>query len=134
MSENSRGTEGLEGVVSGLRALNGDMESCAVLSAGGQVLYSSQPAGVDRQRAQAMLSALAGLVARTARDSGQDHTEQLRVKTEAGHLLMARLEDGGMVAATTGPDARVGLVLYDIRNARDEISRAMKSATEGSRA
>ncbi|WP_162924417.1 roadblock/LC7 domain-containing protein [Rubrobacter indicoceani] len=127
MSESGGGQGGrsLEDVLSGLRALSGDIESLAVLSPGGEVLYSSQPAGVERQRSSAMLSALGGLAVRAARENGKDHTEQVRVKTEAGHLLMVRSNDGGMIAATTGPDARVGLALYDMRNARDEVSRAV---------
>ncbi len=129
MSESGEGrvVKTLEDVVSGLRALNGDMESCAVLSPGGEVLYSSQPAGVERQRAQAMLSALGGLAARAAREHGKEYAEQVRVKTEAGHLLMVRSNEGGMISATTGPEARVGLVLYDMRNARDEVSRAVQA-------
>jgi predicted regulator of Ras-like GTPase activity (Roadblock/LC7/MglB family) len=48
------------------------------------------------------------------------------VKTEGGHALLVRLEGGGALAATTGPDARVGLVLYDMRNARGEIEEALE--------
>jgi hypothetical protein len=39
--------------------------------------------------------------------------------------LMVRLEGGGALAATTGPEARVGLALYDMRNARSGIEQAI---------
>lgn len=117
----------LEEVVGGLRALSGDIESCAVISSGGKLVYSAHPEGVERERAQAMLAALAGISNRTARSGGRETVAQVRVKTESGHFLMVGLDDGGYVAATTGPEARIGLVLYDMRNARREISEAAKN-------
>ena len=43
---------------------------------------------------------------------------------------MVRLEGGGALAATTGAEARVGLVLYDMRNSRGEVEKVLQ---EGSR-
>jgi predicted regulator of Ras-like GTPase activity (Roadblock/LC7/MglB family) len=51
------------------------------------------------------------------------------VKTDLGHVLAVRLENGTL-AATTGPDARVGLVLYDMRNARGEVEKALQGGGE----
>src|ERR687889_171277 len=48
---------------------------------------------------------------------------QVRIKGEGGHVLLVGLEGGGTLAATTGPDARVGLVLYDMRNTRKEVEK-----------
>ena len=71
-----------------------------------------------------MLGALAGLAGRSAREEGKVRAAQVRVRTEAGHLLMVGLEDGGTLVAATALEARVGLVLYDMRNARAEIEKA----------
>jgi predicted regulator of Ras-like GTPase activity (Roadblock/LC7/MglB family) len=107
-----------------LRALSGDMASCAVLSADGVLLSSSHTEGVDRERAAAMLSAVANLAERAARQDGKEHALQVRVDAEDGHLLLVRLDGGGILAATTAKDARVGLVLYDMRNARGAVEKA----------
>jgi predicted regulator of Ras-like GTPase activity (Roadblock/LC7/MglB family) len=72
-----------------------------------------------------MLAALANLAERVARENGKEHASQVRVQAEGGHVLLVRLEGGGTLAATTGPDARVGLALYDMRNARGEVERVM---------
>ena len=109
-----------------LRALSGDIESCGVLSNGGALLSSSHGEGVDRERVSAMVAALANLTERVARQAGKDHASQVRVKTEGGHVLLIRLQGGGALAATTGPEARVGLVLYDMRNARGEVEKALE--------
>ncbi len=116
----------LDRALADLRALSGDMASCAVLSADGVLLSSSHEEGVDRERAAAMLSAVANLAERAARQEGKKHASQVRVDAEDGHLLLVRL-DGGALAATTARDARVGLVLYDMRNARGEVDKAMNA-------
>jgi uncharacterized protein len=119
-------TETLDRVLADLRALSGDIESCGVLSKDGGLLSSSHGEGVDRERVTAMLAALANLSERVARESGKEHASQVRIKTEGGHVLLVRLEGGGALAATTGPDARVGLVLYDMRNARGEVEKVLE--------
>jgi len=126
MAERSEATENLDRVLADLRALSGDIESCGVLSKDGELLSSSHAEGVDRERATAMVAALANLAGKLARDKGKGHASQARIKTEGGYVLLVRLEGGGAVAATTGPDARVGLVLYDMRNARDEVEKALE--------
>ena len=114
----------LDRALADLRALSGDMSSCAALSADGVLLSSSHEEGVDRERAAAMLAAAANLAERAARREGKEHASQVRVDAENGHLLLVRMEGGGTLAATTARDARVGLVLYDMRNARGEIGKA----------
>jgi predicted regulator of Ras-like GTPase activity (Roadblock/LC7/MglB family) len=120
------GTAGdLDRVVADLRALSEDIESCAVLSGDRDLLSSSHDSAVDRERAGALLGALLDLSDRAAREGGKDRATQLRVDVGEGHLLLVRLDDGGVLAATAGPDARVGLVLYDMRNARGEVDRVL---------
>ena len=76
-----------------------------------------------------MVAALANLAERVARENGKNHASQIRVKAEGGHVLLVRLEGGGTLVATTGPDARVGLVLYDMRNARGEVEKALEGGS-----
>ncbi len=126
MAERGSTTGGLEEKLEDLKALSGDIRSCAVLSEDGELVGSRLGEGVERERATAMLAALASLSERVARENGKEHSEQTRIKTDEGYVLLVRLEDGGTLAATTDPDARVGLVLYDMRNARDEIQKALR--------
>ena len=117
----------LDRALADLRALSGDMASCAVLSADGVLVSSSHTEGVDRKRAAAMLAAVANLAQRAARLKSKERASQVRVDVEDGHLLLVRLDGGGTLAATTTRDARVGLVLYDMRNARGEVEKAMNA-------
>ena len=126
MAERAGSMENLDRVLADLRALSGDIDSCGILSKDGDLLFSSQGEGVDRERVTAMLAALANRAEKVARENGKEHASQVRVKAEGGYVLLLRLDGGGTLAATTGPDTRVGLVLYDMRNARDELERALE--------
>ena len=126
MTERTGSMENLEHVLTDLRALSEDIDSCGVLSKDGELLSSSHEEGVDRERVMAMLAALANLAGRVARENGKEHASQVRIKADGGYVLLVRLEGGDTLAATTGPDSRVGLVLYDMRNARAEVERALE--------
>jgi uncharacterized protein len=120
----------LDRVLADLRALSEDIESCAVLSGDRDLLSSSHASAVDRERVGALLTALVDLSDRAAREGGKDRASQLRIDTDGGHLLLVRLDGGGVLAATTGPEARVGLVLYDMRNARGEVDKVLAEGGE----
>jgi len=122
--------EGLDGVIADLRALSEDIESCAVLSGDGDLLSSSHAPGVERERVGAILAALVNLSERLARESGKGQFSQLRIDTGGGHLLVVRLDGGEVLAATTGQEARVGLVLYDMRNSRGEVEKVLAEGSD----
>jgi predicted regulator of Ras-like GTPase activity (Roadblock/LC7/MglB family) len=120
----------LDRVLADLRALSEDIESCAVLSGDGDLISSSHGPGVERERVGAILAALVNQAERLAWESGKGHISQLRIDTGGGHLLVVRLDGGGVLAATTGQEARVGLVLYDMRNSRSEVEKALAEGSD----
>ena len=126
MAENADPGEGLGRVLGDLRALSGDIRSCAVISKDGELLSSSHGPGVDGERTTAMLAALVNLSERVARENGKGRASQVRIKADEGYLLLVALEGGGALVGTTDPDARVGLALFDMRNARGEVEAALE--------
>ena len=132
MAEGSvSGAGELERVLDDLRGLSGEITTAAVLSEGGELRASTVPPGVDRERYGAMLAALVDRVVRAARENGESRFTQARIDEEGGHILLLGLEGGGTLAATTGLDARVGLVLYDMRNVRRELEQMLGSGEGG---
>ena len=124
MAEGSAsGVGGVEQVLEDLRALSGEVTTAAVLSRDGELQASTLPPGVDQERYAAMLAALVGVARRVARENGGSGFAQARIKEEGGHVLLVGLEGGETLTTTTGPDARVGLVLYDMRNTRKEVEK-----------
>ncbi len=116
-------TGGLEGLLENLRGLSVEVTTAAILSREGELEAATLPPGVDRERYAAMLAALAGIARRTARENGGSGFSEARIKAEEGHVLLVGLEGDRTLVVTTGPDARVGLVLYDMRNTRKELDQ-----------
>ena len=108
-----------------LRALSGELDSAVVVSEGEELIGSTLAPGVDRERYAAMIGALAGIARRVARENGGAGFAQARIGEEGGYVLLVGLGRGYTLAATTGPDARVGLVLYDMRNTGKELERVL---------
>jgi predicted regulator of Ras-like GTPase activity (Roadblock/LC7/MglB family) len=120
-------------VLENLRALSGELDSAVVVSEGGELIGSTLAPGVDRERYAAMVRALAGIARRVARENGGTEFAQARIREEGGYVLLVGLGGGGTLAATTGSDARVGLGLYDMRNAAKELERTLGSEEGGRR-
>lgn len=118
-------------VLEDLRSLSGEVEAGYVVSSEGRLLASTMEHGAGEERVGAMISTLSGLSNRRAREHGHDGYSQVRVGSEEGYVLLTTLSDGSTLAATTGPEARVGLVLYDMRNARPEAERLLSKDTGG---
>lgn len=129
MAESRAPAGDLERMLEDLRSLSGEVTSAAVVLGSGELGASTLAPGTDEQRYGAMLAVLAGLARRSARETGGGGFAHARIKAAAdeGYVLLVGLKDGATLAATTGPDARVGLVLYDMRNAREEVERALGS-------
>jgi len=123
----------LGSVLESLRSLSGEVEAGYVISGEGRVLASTVEDEAQAERAGAMVSALSGLSNRRARESSHEGYSQVRVRVEEGYVLLTSLAGGSTLAATTGPEARAGLVLYDMRNARAEAERALPDTDEASR-
>jgi predicted regulator of Ras-like GTPase activity (Roadblock/LC7/MglB family) len=134
MAEGSAsGVRGVEQVLEDLRSLSGEVATVAVLSGEGELRASTLPPGVDRDRYTAMLVALVGIAGRVARENGGSRFTRLRIKEEGGHVLLVSVEGGGTLAVTTTPDARIGLIFYDMRNAQRELERMLGSEEGGRR-
>jgi predicted regulator of Ras-like GTPase activity (Roadblock/LC7/MglB family) len=123
----------IQQVLEDLLSLSGEIGSAVVLSEGGEIKGSTLAPGVDRERYAAMIGALAGIARRVARENGGAGFAQVRIGEEGGYVLLVGLGRGYTLAATTGPDARVGLVLYDMRNTAKEFERVLGFEEGGQR-
>lgn len=108
-----------------MQSLSPDVRSGTVVSAGGEALASTISSSVDVERVSAMVAALFGLAGRMARERGKELPRSVKVRDEGGYVLLSRVEGETVLAAVAGPEARVGLVFYDMRNAGREISRIL---------
>jgi uncharacterized protein len=122
------------GLVSILRELNAsspEIEGSCVISTEGLIIASVLPLGLDEDRAGALTAALLSRAERTAKALKRGDLEQFLVKGETGCILMVYASDGALLIVLTKPDAKFGLIFFDIeRSAERVVVELKKNAAE----
>jgi len=104
-----------------LRASSPDIEASAVVSVDGLIIASALPRDVEEDRVAAMSAAMLSLGERIAGELGRGQLEQVYVKGEKGLVILISVGEGAVLTALAGSDAKLGLVLLDMRRAADEL-------------
>ena len=110
--------------LSELTGLSSRIESAVVLEADGKILGSTDgdPARLAGA-ADELLAAAGGL------RSADDEVIRVEVEVADGGLFVLRA-DGRTIAATTGPGAIAGIVVYDLRTCLEGIDSKPKRRTK----
>lgn len=103
-----------------LQGLSSQIESAVVLDAAGEVLGSTGEGAARLGDAAGELLAAAG-----ALRSSDDEVTRVEVELAEGGLFVLR-EGGRTIAATTGPGAIAGIVVYDLRTCLEGIDAKPK--------
>ncbi|MEW6487110.1 MAG: roadblock/LC7 domain-containing protein [Thermodesulfobacteriota bacterium] len=100
-----------------------DLEGAAMVSTDGLVLSSVLPAGTDEDRVSAMAAALLSLGERTAQELQRGTLEQVYVKGNAGYIILMQAGPEAVLEAIAGANAKLGMVLLDMKRAAQELTR-----------
>jgi hypothetical protein len=104
--------------LSELRRVNTQLRRVVVLAVGGNQLAArdlSPPEAGGEAKVRALADAAPRLWAALA-DLVGERLAQAEISTTAGSIFLV-VEDGGLIAATTGPHPASGLAFYDLRAA-----------------
>ncbi len=107
-----------------------DIEGAAVVSPDGVVVASALPAGTDEDRVSAMAAALLSLGERTGAELERGELKQVYVKGAGGYAVLMHVEGGCVLEAVTGPGAKLGMVLLDMKSAARELGRTAARSWE----
>jgi uncharacterized protein len=109
-----------------------DVEAAAVVSFDGLAMASALPPDMDEDRLGAMSAALLSLGEQAAGGLGRGELHQVFVEAEDGFVFLMSARDEAVLAAVTGRQAKIGLMLYEMRAAADAVGRILeRSAPEG---
>jgi predicted regulator of Ras-like GTPase activity (Roadblock/LC7/MglB family) len=100
-----------------------DVEGSATVSLDGLVLASALPSGTDEDRVSAMAAALLSLGERTAQELQRGILEQIYVKGNTGYIILMQAGKEAVLEVIAGPQAKLGMVLLDMKRAAQEILR-----------
>jgi predicted regulator of Ras-like GTPase activity (Roadblock/LC7/MglB family) len=106
-----------------LQASSPDIEASAVVSVDGLSIASALPQGVEEDRVSAMSAAMLSLGERIATELGRGSLEQVYVKGQKGYVVLMSVGQEAVLTALAREQAKLGLILLDMRRAAEDLSK-----------
>ena len=106
-----------------LQASSPDMEASTVVSVDGLGVASALPRGVEEDRVSAMSAAMLSLGERIATELGRGSLEQVYIKGEKGYINLMSVGEEAVLTALARQQAKLGLILLDMRCAAEDLSK-----------
>ncbi|MDQ3878147.1 MAG: roadblock/LC7 domain-containing protein [Actinomycetota bacterium] len=113
-----------------LLAVSQEIEAAAVVSSDGLPMASALPPHVEEDRLAAMSAALLALGERAAQEMGKGDLSQVFVEGSTGHVVLMAAGDYAVLVAMTSHDAKVGLVLFEMRRSAGRVAHIMDSSAQ----
>jgi predicted regulator of Ras-like GTPase activity (Roadblock/LC7/MglB family) len=101
------------------------VEASAVVSVDGLTMASALPADVEEDRVSAMSAAMLSLGERIAGELGRGTLDQVYIRGAEGHVLLMAVGEDAVLSLLARQDAKLGLVLLDMRRAVDELTKLL---------
>jgi len=102
-----------------------EVEAAAVVSPDGLPMASALPPDVEEDRLAAMSASLLTLGERAAHNLNRGELSQVLVEGERGYVLLMAAGPSAVLVAVTSHDAKVGLVLFEMKKAVESIAAVM---------
>jgi predicted regulator of Ras-like GTPase activity (Roadblock/LC7/MglB family) len=118
-------TEQMVGRLRGLQQTEG-VEASAVVSVDGLIMASALPAGVEEDRVSAMSAAMLSLGERIAGELGRGALDQVYIRGDDGHVLLMSVGEEAVLTLLARENAKLGLVLLDMRRAVEDLTELLK--------
>lgn len=102
-----------------------EIQASALVSLDGFTMASALPKGMQEDRVGAMSAAILGLGERAAAELGRGQLSQVFIEGETGYVLLIAAGDRAVLTCLADADAKLGLVLYDMRAAAELIGEIL---------
>lgn len=102
-----------------------DIEAAALVSLDGFTMASALPENMHEDRVGAMSAAILGLGERAAAELGRGQLSQVFIEGDGGYVMLIAAGDRAVLTCLAGMEAKLGLVLYDMRAAAEKIAEIL---------
>ncbi len=102
-----------------------DIQAAALVSLDGFTMASALPDGMHEDRVGAMSAAILGLGERAAAELGRGSLSQVFIEGEGGYVMLIAAGGRAVLTCLADTDAKLGLVLYDMRAAADSMAEIL---------
>ena len=102
-----------------------EIQAAALVSLDGFTMASALPEGMHEDRVGAMSAAILGLGERAAAELGRGALSQVFIEGEGGYVMLIAAGGRAVLTCLADSDAKLGLVLYDMRAAADSLAEIL---------
>lgn len=102
-----------------------DVQAAALVSIDGFTMASALPEGMQEDRVGAMSAAILGLGERAAAELGRGQLTQVFIEGAGGYVMLIAAGSRAVLTCLADMDAKLGLVLYDMRAAAAEMAEIL---------
>jgi len=113
-----------------LQASSPDIEASVIVSVDGLSMASALPPGMEEDRVSAMSAAMLSLGERIASELKRGSLEQVYIKGEKGYAILLSIGREAVLTALTRTEAKLGLILLDMRRATEELANLIYARTD----
>lgn len=124
--------EGLKVVLEELMGSSPEIEAAAIISADGLPMASVLPAHLDEDRLSAMAAAMLSLGERASENLGRGRLHQVFVEGSSGYVFLMAAGPA-VLCAITRYNAKIGLVIYEMRRSATAIASLFEMHEERER-
>jgi predicted regulator of Ras-like GTPase activity (Roadblock/LC7/MglB family) len=102
-----------------------EISAAALVSLDGFTMASALPDGMQEDRVGAMSAAILGLGERAAVELGRGQLSQVFIEGDGGYVMLIAAGDRAVLTCLAETEAKLGLVLYDMRTAAVDIAEIL---------
>ena len=117
--------ERLAAALDALLENNREIKAAALVSLDGFTMASALPESMHDDRVGAMSAAILGLGERAAAELGRGALTQVFIEGDDGYVMLIAAGDRAVLTCIAGIEAKLGLVLYDMRETADLIAEIL---------
>lgn len=118
-------TEQLVARLRDLQASSPDIEGSAVVSVDGLTIASALVQNIEEDRVSAMSAAMLSLGERIASELGRGSLDQVYIRGENGYVMLVAVGNDAVLTVMARKEAKLGLILLDMRRAVDELAKLL---------
>ncbi len=117
--------ERLAAALDALMENNQEVLAAALVSLDGFTMAAALPDSMQDDRVGAMSAAILGLGERAAAELGRGALTQVFIEGETGYVMLIAAGDKAVLTCIADVEAKLGLVLYDMRDTADTIAEIL---------
>jgi uncharacterized protein len=102
-----------------------EIQAAALVSLDGFTMASALPDGMHEDRVGAMSAAILGLGERAAAELGRGQLSQVFIEGDDGYVMLIAAGGRAVLTCLADVEAKLGLVLYDMRSAANKIAEIL---------